>query len=348
MPPVALVDPATFDTSRVIADREAIRQANPQRFEMEQLTAIIHLDPTTHLIIGYKDVEASEFWVRGHMPDYPLMPGVLICEAAAQLASFYCHAINLSEGSIIGFGGMEDVRFRGQVRPGDPLDARFEGQPGPPSPDHLRDPGIRRHQYGLSRPDHRRPFAQERRTRPTPMIDATPYTVEYPTLTPPIAWPDLFGNDHPVELEIGSGKGLFLANAARSRPDHNFFGIEMAKKYARKAADRVAKLALANVRVLPGDAPPVHEQVRPSGQPARRPRLLSRPLVEGPPQEAPGVRRAFDSRPRTNPSSQAGTSRSPPMSRITSVSSAHSWRPTRALNSSPSRRRALPSTTTTI
>ena len=86
------------------------------------------------------------------------------------------------------------------------------------------------------------------------MIDATPYTVEYATLAPPIAWPDLFGNDRPVELEIGSGKGLFLANAARARPDRNFFGIEMAKKYARKAADRVAKLALANVRVLPGDA----------------------------------------------------------------------------------------------
>jgi 3-hydroxyacyl-[acyl-carrier-protein] dehydratase len=121
MPPVALVDPATFDTSRVIADRDAIRRGNPQRFEMEQLTAIIHLDPTEHLIIGYKDVLADEFWVRGHMPDYPLMPGVLICEAAAQLSSYYCHRINLAEGNIIGFGGMEDVRFRGQVRPGDRL-----------------------------------------------------------------------------------------------------------------------------------------------------------------------------------------------------------------------------------
>ena len=86
------------------------------------------------------------------------------------------------------------------------------------------------------------------------MIDATPYTVQYPTLEPPIAWPDLFGNDHPVELEIGSGKGLFLANAATANPGHNFFGIEMARKYARRAADRVAKLALTNVRVLPGDA----------------------------------------------------------------------------------------------
>jgi len=86
------------------------------------------------------------------------------------------------------------------------------------------------------------------------MIDATPYTVEFPTLKPPISWPDIFGNDHPVELEIGSGKGLFLANAARANPGHNFFGIELAKKYAGKAAVRVAKLSLANVRVLPGDA----------------------------------------------------------------------------------------------
>ena len=121
MPPVALVDPATIDTSRVLADGEAIRQGNPQRFEMEQLTAIVFLDRDDHLIIGYKDVRADEFWVRGHMPEYPLMPGVLMCEAAAQLSSYYCHLIKLAEGSFIGFGGMENVRFRGQVRPGDRL-----------------------------------------------------------------------------------------------------------------------------------------------------------------------------------------------------------------------------------
>ena len=121
MPPVALVDPATIDTSRVLADGEAIRRGNPQRFEMEQLDAIVHLDRDDHLIIGYKDVRDDEFWVRGHMPGYPLMPGVLMCEAAAQLSSYYCHLISLAEGHFIGFGGMEDVRFRGVVRPGDRL-----------------------------------------------------------------------------------------------------------------------------------------------------------------------------------------------------------------------------------
>ena len=121
MPPVALVDPATIDTSRVLVDREGIRLGNPQRFEMEQLTAILAIDPSQNLIIGYKDVEPTEFWVRGHVPGYPLMPGVLICEAAAQLSSYFCHVIKIVENGFLGFGGMEDVRFRGPVRPGDRL-----------------------------------------------------------------------------------------------------------------------------------------------------------------------------------------------------------------------------------
>lgn len=121
MPPAPLVDPESIDTSRVLVDQEGIRRSNPQRFEMEQLTAIIKVDLANKLIIGYKDIAPDEFWVRGHMPDYPLMPGVLICEAAAQLSSYYCHSVNLPAEGFIAFGGMEDVRFRGQVRPGDRL-----------------------------------------------------------------------------------------------------------------------------------------------------------------------------------------------------------------------------------
>jgi 3-hydroxyacyl-[acyl-carrier-protein] dehydratase len=49
------------------------------------------------------------------------MPGVLICEAAAQLASYFCHVIHLVKDGFLGFGGMEDVRFRGPVHPGDRL-----------------------------------------------------------------------------------------------------------------------------------------------------------------------------------------------------------------------------------
>ena len=121
MPPAPLVDPAAIDTSRALVDREGIRRCNPQRFEMEQLTAIVHLDLENKLVIGYKDVLPEEFWVRGHMPDYPLLPGVLMCEAAAQMCSFYVVNRGLLQGDFIGFGGLENVRFRGPVRPGDRL-----------------------------------------------------------------------------------------------------------------------------------------------------------------------------------------------------------------------------------
>ena len=121
MPPELHLDPARLDFTRVLADQEAIRRVNPQRFEMEQLTAIVHDDPAQHLIAGYKDVRPDEFWVRGHMPDYPLMPGVIMCEAAAQLCSYYIVTHGLMHGDFIGFGGLENVRFRGVVRPGDRL-----------------------------------------------------------------------------------------------------------------------------------------------------------------------------------------------------------------------------------
>ena len=122
MPPEAHFDPAALDLQRVLADREAIRAVNPQRFEMEQLNAIVLTDPDRQLIAGFKDVGADEFWVRGHMPGYPLMPGVLMCEASAQLCSYYIMSQGLLEpGYFLGFGGMEDVRFRAPVRPGDRL-----------------------------------------------------------------------------------------------------------------------------------------------------------------------------------------------------------------------------------
>jgi 3-hydroxyacyl-[acyl-carrier-protein] dehydratase len=121
MPPAPLVDPDSIDTSRILFDGDGIRLSNPQRFEMEQISAIVHLDVPNKLIIGYKDVGFDEFWVRGHMPDYPLMPGVMMCEAAAQLSSFFCRQAHLLDDGFIAFGGMEEVRFRGQVRPGDRL-----------------------------------------------------------------------------------------------------------------------------------------------------------------------------------------------------------------------------------
>src|SRR4051795_10792071 len=87
-----------------------------------------------------------------------------------------------------------------------------------------------------------------------PMVDVSTVTLNLEGVEGQVDWVQVFGNDHPVELEVGSGKGLFLQNAAAENPGHNFVGVELARKYAGKAAERVAKRQLANVKVVAGDA----------------------------------------------------------------------------------------------
>lgn len=116
-----ILDPATLNFENVIADQEEIRRYNPQRFEMEQLTAIIYEDTKQQVCAGYKDITHDEFWVRGHMPNMPLMPGVVMLEAAAQMCSYFAQKYDLLGASMVGFGGLEEVRFRDPVIPGDRL-----------------------------------------------------------------------------------------------------------------------------------------------------------------------------------------------------------------------------------
>src|SRR5688572_3790124 len=71
---------------------------------------------------------------------------------------------------------------------------------------------------------------------------------------PPIDWRHVFGNDHPVEIEVGFGKGLFLQQQGQARPDTNFLGIEIERKYTLLTAAHIAKRALANVKLACTDA----------------------------------------------------------------------------------------------
>lgn len=108
-----------FDVNQTIADKDAILAVNRQRFEMQQLDGILYEDAEQKLCVGYKDATDSEFWVSGHMPGMPIMPGVVMCEIAAQLSSYLCTKYNLLGAEVVGLGGLEEIRFRNVVRPGD-------------------------------------------------------------------------------------------------------------------------------------------------------------------------------------------------------------------------------------
>jgi 3-hydroxyacyl-[acyl-carrier-protein] dehydratase len=117
MPPQLLFDLSSIDLNAVAFDQAAVREANPQRGDMEHLDAIIYAAPELGRIVGFKDVRSDEFWVAGHIPGRPLLPGVLMIEAGAQLASFYTRKFEGWKG-FVGFGGLEDCKFRAPVQPG--------------------------------------------------------------------------------------------------------------------------------------------------------------------------------------------------------------------------------------
>jgi len=99
-----------------------------------------------------------------------------------------------------------------------------------------------------------------------PLEELAPYLLTVATGGPPVGdsragrpytpfdWREVFGNDHPVELEVGFGKGLFLLTAARTHPEINFAGVEIVRKYQLFTATRLAKRGLGNVRVACADA----------------------------------------------------------------------------------------------
>src|SRR5688572_2027433 len=81
-----------------------------------------------------------------------------------------------------------------------------------------------------------------------------PVGLDVETLARPIDWRQMFGNDHPVELEIGIGKGTFITEQAKARPDVNFFGIEWARWFWRYASDRLRRNKCTNARTVRAEA----------------------------------------------------------------------------------------------
>ena len=118
MPPKSLFDMSEVDPDRLIATRDEIYQVNPHGFEFRQLDGICLLDYDRGIIAGVRNVRDDEFWVRGHIPGRPIFPGVLMIEAAAQLVSYYVMNQTPDKG-FLGFAGVDGVKFRGAIVPGD-------------------------------------------------------------------------------------------------------------------------------------------------------------------------------------------------------------------------------------
>ena len=90
--------------------------------------------------------------------------------------------------------------------------------------------------------------------RPSDKLDLSPTLRRTEQLPERLSSRTLFANDRPLEVEIGSGKGLFLATASQTQPDHNFLGIEIVAKYAAHSAARLLKAGATNGLLVHGNA----------------------------------------------------------------------------------------------
>jgi len=101
-------------------DRTAIEAIIPHRDPFLLVDRVLEFEPGVSAI-GEFDVVATAFWVPGHFPGYPVMPGVLIVEALAQCGAVALLSLPENRGKLAFFGGIDKVRFKRQVVPGETL-----------------------------------------------------------------------------------------------------------------------------------------------------------------------------------------------------------------------------------
>ena len=116
-----IVDLSKIDLQQVAANAQRVGEINPQCGDMRQLDHVIWMANDATCGVGVKYVRDDEFWVSGHLPGRPLMPGVLMIEAVAQLCSFLQTFAHDGASDFLGFTRCDNVVFRGQVVPGDTL-----------------------------------------------------------------------------------------------------------------------------------------------------------------------------------------------------------------------------------
>ena len=106
-------------------DVRAIQRIIPHRFPILLVDRIVELEPGRRAV-GVKNVSTNEWFFEGHFPGNPIMPGVLIIEALAQIGAVAALSADEFQGKLGLFAGIDGVRFRRQVIPGDQLRLEVE------------------------------------------------------------------------------------------------------------------------------------------------------------------------------------------------------------------------------
>ncbi|MBN8210322.1 3-hydroxyacyl-ACP dehydratase FabZ [Bacillus sp. NTK071] len=106
-------------------DSQDIKSIIPHRYPFLLVDRILEVEEEVRAV-GIKNVTANEEFFNGHFPDYPVMPGVLIVEALAQVGAVAMLKKEENQGKLAFFTGIDKCRFKKQVKPGDQLRLEVE------------------------------------------------------------------------------------------------------------------------------------------------------------------------------------------------------------------------------